>query len=76
MYGDSGKVQREQFVKIMKHFLKLKVDELNKFFYMVDSKNVGFITITDFQNATKEKDSRFDVLYKPNRNFRQKQISQ
>lgn len=76
MYGESGRVQREQFVKIMKHFIKLKTEKLNSIFYKVDNKNLGSISIADFQKATNKKDEHFNVLYKPNRNFRQKENSQ
>lgn len=76
MFGDAGRVQREQFVNIMKRFIKLKTEDLNSFFYKIDTANLGSITLSDFKDATYEKDKRFNVLYTPNRNFRQKQNSQ
>lgn len=77
MFGEAGRVQREQFVNIIKHFLhKLKTEDLNSFFYKLDTKNLGSITFSEFKDATYEKDERFNLLYTPNRNFRQKQNSQ
>ena len=55
----------------MKHFVKIKADQLNRIFYSLDVNNVGSITFNDFYNATKD-DKKFAVLYKPNQNFRQR----
>ena len=76
LFGDAGRVQREQFVNIMNRFLKLKTEDLNSFFYKIDTANLGSITLSDFKDATYEKDKRFNMFYTPNRNFRQKQNSQ
>ena len=76
MFGDAGRVQREQFVNIMNRFLKLKTEDLNSFFYKIDTANLGSITLSDFKDATYEKDKRFNMFYTPNRNVRQKENSQ
>ncbi|XP_070508580.1 lysophosphatidylcholine acyltransferase isoform X2 [Chironomus tepperi] len=71
LYGEAGRLHREPFVNnVMKHFVKVKPDQLNKLFYSLDVNNVGSITFNDFYNATKD-DKNFAILYKPNRNFRQ-----
>jgi Ca2+-binding EF-hand superfamily protein len=74
LYGESGKVQREPFTRIIKHFIKIKEEEINKIFYSLDAKNVGSITFEDFSELS-ENDSRFAILYKPNRNYRQEKSS-
>lgn len=71
LYGDSGRLQREPFRRILNHFLKLPTKELDQLFIALDKTSNGFIVFEDFLAAT-EKDERFKRLYAPNRNFRQK----
>lgn len=71
LYGDSGKVRREQFKQIINRFLKLPSKKLDRLFFSLDVKNSGLVAFDDFYHAT-DKDEKFKRLYEPNRNFRQK----
>ncbi len=76
LHGDCERIDREVFVRIMKHFLPLKTENLNNFFYQLDRKKLGLIAFKDFYDATNDRDLRFKTLYEANKNFRQKQDSQ
>lgn len=74
LYGDSGRLQREPFRQILNRFLKLPTQKMDQLFNSLDKTKSGFIVFEDFRLAT-ENDVRFKRLYAPNRNFRQKWIS-
>lgn len=71
LHGDSGRLQREPLHRILKHFVKLPTEKVDKLFYSLDTGNRGAITFEDFYQAT-EHDADFKRLFEPNRNFRQK----
>lgn len=71
LYGEAGRLHREPFVKIMRHVMKLKSNDINELFYTLDAKNIGSISFDDFHEATSN-NPKYESLYRPNRNFRQK----
>lgn len=75
LYGNAGRIQRPEFIQIMRHFVKLSPTKSNELFISIDNSNRGIITFEDFLRRT-EKDSSFKNLYEPNRNFRPKTKSQ
>lgn len=71
LFGDSGRLRRESFRRVLKHFVKLSTDEIDKLFYSIDCINRGSIVFEDFRKAT-ENQAKYQRLYEPNRNFRQR----
>lgn len=72
LYGESNRLQREPFNRILRHFLKLPSQKIDQLFYSLDSNSRGYITFEDFVKATEKNNRVFGRLYEPNRNFRQK----
>jgi len=74
LFGEAGRLQREPFNRLLRHFLKISSDEINQTFYALDKSNRGAIAFEDFYRAS-ETDERMQRLFEPNRNFRQAQKS-
>lgn len=74
LYGESGKLQRAPFMKILTHFVNLSTEKINEVFYSLDTVNRGSITFEDFRQYA-ESDKRFERLFASNKNFRPNQKS-